>query len=108
MPADGLCLYHCLSAATNYDQYLSSSHDDRVTMAQQLRTKTIELLREQGLTGQARRLGKSGYEGYPDEPDFFYLATAAGASFEQAISDRYKPHYGAKPVVARVVLWASA
>ena len=71
MPPDGLCLYHCLSAATNYDQYLSSSHADRVTMAQQLRSKTIQLLKEQGLTGQARRLEKSGYAGYPDEPDFF-------------------------------------
>ena len=49
MAADGLCLYYCLAAATQYDDYLKSSEAVRATMAQQIRSKTIELLAEYGM-----------------------------------------------------------
>ena len=71
-------------------------------MAEELRQKTVAELKGHGLSRRSRRLSLSGYDGYPDEPDFLYIAMAAGASFELAISDRYKPHYGTTPIVAEV------
>ena len=64
-------------------------------MREQLRRKTIVLLEEHGLSGQAARLGLSGYDGYPDEEDFLYVAMASGVTFEiESISKGYVPHYG--------------
>ena len=56
---------------------------------------------EAGLTSQARRLERSGYDGYPDEEDFLYLARASGVAFEICQDDvAYLPHYGSGPVSA--------
>ena len=93
MPPDGLCLYHCIAGAANYASYMALSAADRAVLAEQLRQKAIATLREHGLSSQAERLSLSGPEGYPDEPDFLYIAMASGLSFEVAgISPGYVPH----------------
>ena len=104
MTRDGLCLYHCLVAAADYaaDQELKLS--ERVRRAEKLRRDAIALLKQHGLSQRARRLGLSGYDGYPDEEDFLYLAMASGISFEVEQKDvRYVPHYGTSPIAARVL-----
>ena len=104
MPPDGLCLYHCIAAAANYASYMALSAPDRAVLAEQLRQKAIATLREHGLSSQAERLSLSGSEGYPDEPDFLYIAMASGTSFEVAgISPGYVPHYGTSSIAARVL-----
>ena len=95
MAPDGLCLYHCLAAAANYANYMALSLPDRAMLAEQLRQKSIDLLVEHGLLQQANRLKLSGAAGYPDEPDFLYIAMATGVPFEvEGISPGYVPHYG--------------
>ena len=104
MAPDGLCLYHCLVAARDYVSYVAMSVPERVTLAEQLRQKSINILKEHGLASQAERLSLSGKDGYPDEPDFLYIAMASGAPFEVAgISPGYVPHYGTSPIAARVL-----
>ena len=70
MAPDGLCLYHCLAAAANYADYVSLPVPLRAVLAEQLRQKSISVLKEHGLSIQAERLGLSGKKGYPDEPEF--------------------------------------
>ena len=104
MPPDGLCLYHCLVAARDYVSYMAMSVSERVTLAEQLRQKSIGILKEHGLSNQAARLGLSGSGGYPDEENFMYLAKASGISFEiEGSSPGCVPHYEASPVAARVL-----
>ena len=104
MAADGLCLYHCILAAADYTGYMELSEPERASRAEQLRRKTILLMEEHGLSSQAARLGLSGYDGYPDEEDFLYVAMASGVSFEiEGISKGYVPHYGTRPISARVL-----
>ena len=71
-------------------------------MAEALRSTVVQLLTDAGLSSRAHRLQLSGYEGYPDEEDFLYLAMASGVSFENE-----QPwgilHYGTSPIAARVV-----
>ena len=76
MAPDGLCLYHCLVAARDYVSYMAMSVPERVTLAEQLRQESINILKEHGLSSQAERLSLSGSDGYPDEPDFLYIAMA--------------------------------
>ena len=100
---DGLCLYHCLAAAADWAGYTAMSTVHRELVATEFRQKTIALLLQQGMSIAAERLGLSGYDGYPDEPDFFYIASATGVSFEiSGISDHYVPFYGTSPVAARI------
>jgi len=82
MAPDGLCLYHCLVAARNDDNYTGMTLSERATLAKGLRCATICLLREHGRSHQADRLRLSGYDGYPDEEDFMYIAMASKVSFE--------------------------
>ena len=50
---------------------------------------------------QAKRLGRSGHDGYPDEDDILYLATTTGTPFEVAQDDvAYKLHYGTPHISA--------
>ena len=103
MAPDGLCLYHCLVAAMDRINYASLSLSERVVSAEKLRSATMCKLREHGLSHRADRLGLSGYDGYPDEDDFSYIAMASGISFEVDIGARYVPHYGTAPISARVL-----
>ena len=82
MDRDGLCTYHCIAAATDCTTYCNASTANRAALADDLRRVTIRLLDEDGLKSQARRLERSGYDGYPDEEDFLYLASASGVTFE--------------------------
>ena len=82
MNRDGLCTYHCLAAAADCVAYCNASTAYSAALADDLRRVTIRLLDEDGLSSQARRLERSGYDGYPDEEDFLYLARASGVTFE--------------------------
>ena len=50
MPPDGLCLYHCLVAARDYVSYMSMSVSQREALAEQLRQKSIDTLKEHNLS----------------------------------------------------------
>ena len=89
MAPDGLCLYHCIVAAADHINNASSSLSERVARAEKLRSATICKLREHGLSHRADRLGLSGYDGYPDEEDFSYVAMASGTSFDVDIGIPY-------------------
>ena len=103
MAPDGLCLYHCLVAARDYVGYMALSVSERATLAEQLRQKSISILRDHGRSRRADRLARSGYDGYPDEEDFIYIAMASGISFEVDLGASYLPHYGTAPISARVL-----
>ena len=71
--------------------------------AERLRCRTIALLDTCGLSPQARRLERSGSEGYPDEPDFKWLAMASSIGFEVQLSGMSAPlPYGGLPITATV------
>ena len=82
MPADGLCFYHCLAAAADLPRYIAGTEKPRAMWAGRLRDKTIALLNQHGLSSRARRLGLSGPDGYPDEPDFYWISKAIDMGFE--------------------------
>ena len=103
MAPDGLCLYHCLVAATDYAGYMGLTLSERECKAEELRSATAVKLREHGLSKRADRLQLSGKDGYPDEEDFRYIAVASGVSFEVDLGGAYVPHYGTTPLSARVL-----
>ena len=98
---DGLCLYRCLVAAADFPRYIAATDWQRSMWAERLRCKTIALLKSYGLTVQARRLALSGSAGYPDEPDFYYLAEAVNLGFEVCQDGLPAPlPYGGRPITA--------
>ena len=88
MPADGLCLYHALVAASDFSAYMAMTSADRAAAAGCLRQKTILELVASGLHSQAARLSLSGSAGYPDEEDFIYIAMASGCLLYTSPSPR--------------------
>ena len=103
MPADGLCFYHCLAAAADLPRYVAGTEKQRVMWARRLRDKTIALLTQHGLSSQARRLGLSGPDGYPDEPDFYWISKAINLGFELWQDGLPAPlPYGDLPITAVV------
>ena len=104
VPADDLCLYHCLVAAFDLPRYQAAIDAQRVTWAKALRQKTIELLKTMRLFGQARRLALPGSAGYPDEPDFYWISKAINLGFELWQDGLPAPlPYGGLPITAAVI-----
>lgn len=100
-----LNLYHCLVAASGYAKYMDLALSERAVRAGSLRCATIRLIREDGASSQADRLMRSGYDGYPVQDDFYYIAKASGVSFEVEQHDlRCARHYGIRPISARLLL----
>ena len=94
MPADGLCLYHCMTyGISNGRGYQSRNYAER------FQRKVWMKLLEAGQRTSWERLHRDGPEGYPDEEDFPYVAAAAGLCFRVVQEGiRLRMVYGDGPV----------
>ena len=84
VPADGLCMYHCVHAARDIN-WMKNRHGsdialdwhrrkENVAKAQTLRREFIAFLTEKGNVEATQRLAMAGSEGYPSTDEMRYLA----------------------------------
>ena len=64
---------------------------ERATLAEQLRQKSIGILRDHGLSRRADRLARYGYDGYPDEEDFQFIGQLASMHMPHSSREQLYP-----------------
>ena len=114
VPADGDCLLHCLTAASNTKKWLDghfetgsaigtlqASEDAGAALA--WRCNLAEHARASGSSGQGERLLQPGMAGYPEETDLPLIARVVGGQilFQVGMVQRV---YGTGPLKLHVVL----
>ena len=102
VPADGLCMYHCVHAAGD-PEWMRNRHTsgtsldkqrERVdaTRAQPLRQRFITYLAEKGLHEASQRLSIAGSRGYPTTDDMLHIAEMRKGKIELVDLEEPEPH----------------
>ena len=78
VPADDLCLYHCICAASDVAHWKTLSPEMRVKRTKLLRDVLIQFIEDSGDTATAERLKLSGKDGHPGSSEFHHIAKYIG------------------------------
>ena len=82
VPADGLCQYHCIVCAQDYQRWLMMDEQRRTDAAYQIKGRVVAHFMEVGDHVTYARISQRGSAGYLEESEFAALADAGGVCFD--------------------------